>query len=534
MIGFLICHGLAVQRLISAYYHAETGEYQYKEGKYDADAIARGIFDDTELNATGWYHLQIEGQRGADSLAVARAVGYIEGALTGSLLKNHITNVYQHLCSKYINCENDKIPDKILTYFKDNLDWVQNTGLVDANMSDPYYFSAVSTFTQIKGMHEAYTKMYDANFKLEELWMYMSHASIYDIARAKGYALNKADAPLFTRRGTAVVGRTWDLDNVYVGQTAWRTYGESTRIAKRYRLRYNNSIGNIVDRRTLSSYPFMLHSDDEFCISDMGLAITSTSIITTNDYASSIMASAQGFPYWFRNIIATLSSHSTGEWFDNYKNLYSTGTGIEYLLVDIKKFKYKEGYQDEFVMVVDEIPGKTAMSADMTDRMTDKRFVGSYDVPFIQEIYKAAGYEKLAADDPSWYSYDNCARAKILQKKAQTLGGDDAVKSLIRLNDRDVFPEQEGTVTKAISGRFELNKDLTQAMCFGAFDAKFTSIPRMLHSEWAGQVGATHDKLPPLNLKNADACDNSYFIGVDEKMYNEWVDNYFDIELDIY
>lgn len=505
----------------------------YKEGKYDSDAAARGIFDDTDFNSTGWYNLQIEGKRGTDALAETHAAGYIEGIFTASFYKNHRNNVYQHLCSKYIKCEdNYTIPKVIRDYFKNNYNWVKLTGLSNPDMSDPWYFAAATTMAQIEGMVEAYNKVSnDDTLTIEDLWMFMSHASIYDIARAQGFALQQDNAPLFTRRGTVIVGRTSSLDNVFIGQTAWRTYGESVRIAKRYRLRYN-STGNIVDRRSLSSYPFMLHSDDEFCISDMGLAITSTSIITTNDYAKTVQASFQGYPYWFRNIVATLASHSAGEWFDNYKSEYSTGTGIEYILLDIKKFKYKEGYQDEFVLAVDEIPGQNAESKDMTSRLIEKRFVGSYDVPVVESIFKTAGYDTLAQTSPEWYSYENSARAKILQRTCQSIYDDDKMKTLIRLNDKDRYSEQGDTTTNAIAGRFELIKPASDAMCFGAFDAKFTSIPRMLHSEWVGQVGASYDNLPQLNLLNADACDNSDYVGVDTQMYNGWVDQYFDIEID--
>ena len=66
-----------------------------------------------------------------------------------------------------------------------------------------------------------------------------------------------------------------------------------------------------------------------------------------------------------------------------------------------------------------------------------------------------------------------------------------------------------------------------------SFDAKYTSINRMLHTQWAGQVGATRGKnLPALNLDTTPVCLDESRVGVDSKQYNSWSEHYFDIEID--
>ena len=528
MFSFLITFSLSEQTILSAHWDESSSSFTFTDD-YDETATARAIFSNDQ-NLTGWYNLQVEGSRISDNELESRAAGILEGRLTHQLFKDHRTNVYAHICAKYVKCENGEIPAKIKQFFVDNYDWVEQH-IPSSNNESTFYFAAKMVLAQINGIVEGYNMENPTETITKyDLWMYMSHAMIYDLARTNGMNLAQDDAPVIQRRGTAIVGRSSAPDNIFIGQTAWRHYGESLRIAKRYRIRFNSSL-QVADRRSLSSYPFMLHSDDEFTISDQGLAIVSSSIAMTKANASAVHYSAQGMPYWFRSIVATLSAHSAGEWYDNYKDLMSTGTGIEYLIVDIKKFEYKSRFQDEFVFVVDEIPSQV-LGVDGTSYFREKRFIGSYDVPYIEEIYKAAGYDTLAANDPDWYSYSDSVRAKILQTKAQTIYQDSDMQSIIRLNDPDGVKQQNGSAVNAIAGRYDLNKDTSLQECYGAYDAKITSLNRMLHLQWVGQVGASRDDVPELNLDTNSICKDESRVGVDPKQYNDWYDQYFDIEID--
>lgn len=529
MLSFFLSFSVSEQKVMSAIWDSVNNKFNFTN-TYDETAAARAIFSNDQ-NATGWYNLQVEGDRITDNLIESRAAGIIEARLTHELFKNHRKNVYAHICDKYVECTNGQIPEKIQKFFKDNYDWVEEK-LKDAPMDDPFFFSGSMALEQFKGLVEGYNIENPAEpITKYDLWMYMAHPLIIELSRIKSIGGAKDGAPQMHRRGSAIIGQSGNVDNVFIGQTAWRHYAESIRIAKRYRIRYNTSESiQIADRRSLSSYPFMIHSDDEFTISDQGLVIVSSSLTMAKDKLETVHYSQQGFPYWFRNIIATLSSHSPSEWSDYYTQLSSTGIGIEYLVVDVKKFVYKDTFQKEFIFAVDEIP-EIVKGQDVTDEFIDKRFFGSYDVPFIKEIYDMAGYDTLAAEDPAWYSYNESNRAKIFQVYAQTFYDDSTMRTLIRKNNPDI-KQQEGDTFNAVAGRGDLVKNGTKT-CFGAFDAKYTTIPRVLHSQWVGQVGATTDSnLPSLDLRTNSVCKDEAREGVDEKMYNNWVDQYFDIEFE--
>jgi hypothetical protein len=530
MLSFFLSLTVSEQRIMSAFWNKDTQSFTFTN-TYDDSAAARAIYSNDQ-NATGWYNLQVEGDRITDNIIESRASGILEGRLTHELFKKHRSNVYAHICDKYVNCNNGKIPDNIYKYFQQNYDWVESH-LEGSPADDPFFFAARMTFAQFNGLVEGYNMENPSDpITKYDLWMYMAHPLIIDLSRINSIGGAKEDAPQMPRRGTAVVGQSSSVDNVFIGQSAWRHYGESIRLAKRYRIRYNTSDDiQIADRRTLSSYPFMIHSDDEFTISDQGLVIVSSSLTMSKEKLATVMPSVQGLPYWLRNIAATLASHSASEWKDYYFPLSSTGTGIEYLIVDIKKFVYKDTFQKEFIFVVDEIP-LMIDGRDVTEHFLDKRFFGSYDVPFLQTIYNAAGYKELAASNPAWYSYNESNRARILQVNAQTFYDDNAMKTFIRKNDPEM-KQQEGSPFNAISGRAELLKDPEIPMCFGAYDAKYTTIPRILHSQWVGQVGATRDSnLPPLILDTNSVCKDEARDGVDTHMYNDWADHYFDIEIE--
>ena len=530
MLSFLLSFSLSEQKVLSVNWDSASSRFVTTED-YDETALARAIYSNDQ-NETGWYNLQVEGPRKSDNQLEAKAAGYLEAKLTGDLFLNHRTNVYAHICAKYVKCDNGEIPDKLKQFFSQNLDWVEQHIAVKNNEST-FYFAAKMIMAQIDGLVEGLNEDHpNEQITKADLWMYMSHAMIYDLARTKGMNLAQDDAPVIQRRGTAIVGRSSKPDNIFIGQTAWRHYGESIRIAKRYRIRFSSSL-QIADRRSLSSYPFMIHSDDEFTISDQGLVVISSSIAMTKENAAAVHYSVQGMPYWFRSVAATLSAHSAGEWYEQYKDLMSTGTGIEYLIVDVDKFKYKEGFADEFVFVIDELPNNIS-GVDATPYFREKRFIGSYDVPYIEGIYKAAGYDTLAAQDPDWYSYTDSVRAKILQTKAQTIYQDSDLQKLIRLNDPSSVKQQNGSAVNAIAGRYDLNKDTSLQECYGAYDAKITTLNRILHVQWAGQVGATRDSssVPALNLDTNAICKDESRVGVDPKQYNDWYDQYFDIEID--
>jgi len=524
-LSFIHCD--SALRKISVYYNDTKKSFYFIENVYDSSSPARGLYQD-KINETGWGDLQIEGPRMMDDSIESRAAGFAEAILTGHLLKPHMRNIYSHLCQNFIKCPgNYTIPEDITKLFKNNYDWTRET-VMASPLDDPYYFAAHMMIYQIDGLVEGYNYLYPNDpITVYDLWTYYGHSGIYDIARSLNMAKNPNPTPII-RRGTVIVGQTAQPDDVYMAQTAWRSYGEAQRLAKRYRIRYSSHFSS-VDRRSLSGYPFMLHSDDDFYLTDNGLAIMSTSIALSNEYIKSVKYTPQGFPSWFRMIVSAQYSHSCEDWYQQYRPSPFYGAGIEYVVVDIKKFKYKQGFDDEFIYAVDEIP-ELIVGGDVTSRMRDRRFFGSYDVPFFEDVFKKAGYTVFSAESPDLYSYEQSIRAKILQRKAQSFSDFESMKKLIRLNDPATIEEQKGSTANAIAGRLELVRPMTDATCTGAYDAKVTSVGRMLHMMWVGQSGASHDDLPKLYLDHCDPCDFEAREGIPSYMANDWVHNYFEIE----
>lgn len=504
----------AVCRRISTYYDAATDSFVYAEGTNDRYAVARGFFDPG--NESGWAQLQIDAAEHSDIYVEARAAGFTEAVLTRDLFDAHFANVMGTLCERYVNCDSTGTPLNIelQAFFNANYEWVKE--YVSRDDDDELFKALKLCFMQFRGLVEGYNYRSGKNVSAYDLWLYVNHESVYNIARRLMVA---KDAGYFYSQGSAFVAHSGDFRDLFVGHAAWKPYGYSRRIAKTY----NMDVGNFsrVQKRVVAGYPFLLHSTDSFQITDNAVVHMSTAIALSDDVIQRNAPNNRCFPTWMKLIGATMVSESAAQWLDYYQIFPMGADGVEHVLVDLKQFKYHSGFNDGFLYVIDDIPGGPAVAVDKSDEIGENGYFASVDIPSVEGVAEAAGYSTLAKEDPMMFDASQSPRMKIFRDRHSIVNYDE-LKSLIRLNDLAIA-EQMNSPVNAVAGRY----DLLEKNCswYGAIDGKTTSLRRILHLVWDGIASPSYDKLEPFAFSRSK-CAALPHEGVADELKYEWVQQF--------
>ncbi|KAH0785082.1 putative phospholipase B-like 2 [Histomonas meleagridis] len=523
MLFSLLFVSSALSKSLSVYYNISSTSYYAVEDTYDSNAYARALlFDNVQKN--GWYDLHVESNGAQVDQIQAYAAGYAEGVINHDFYKNFRSNFITNLCNKYIKCDTQgSLPANVVEWLSQNYDWVSNN-IAQSEKNTPFYWAADVFLEQLKGIVAGYNSV-DPNSQITilDLWILNSRSEIFNIYR-KLNGIDPTVEPVIERRGTSFVTPFGDHENLVIAHSTWASYGDSIKISKRYRLPFHNAYSKI-ERRSLSSYPFMLHSDQGMTITDHGMIITATSIAIANQ-ALYYQINFQGFPFWLRELIADQTSHNNFEWYDNYKPFQSGCAGIEWTIVNMKQFLYRNAFLRHTVSVVDEIPGSITRT-DVTAVAESNGYFASFDVPYDEDIFKEAGYQTLETNHPEFYSYNQSARHKILRDRAPLVKDRESARTLIRYNDVN-DPYQAARKDLGISARQE---NIANAYCAGAVDAKLTTIPKALHLNWEGAIGPNFDDGDKFEFSKYQICQFSKHDGVPDQLAFKWAQHYFDIDL---
>ena len=519
---FVVLAALCAGTDVSVYYDKASKKYTLGYS-YDVGAAACGMFFDSD-DASGWMNLHVEANKDNDDEVMAYAAGIVEGYLNQGLYKNYKRNTITNLCNDFLVCEKDQLPADVVAWFTENCQWVVKE-VEKAGASSDFAWGAKIVLEQMKGIvdgHNRATSSAEA-ITLEDLWLIHSRSEMFDVFR-KVNGRSAAAEPFIERHATSFVTKAPGTTDLFVAHSSWRSYGDSLKLSKRYRLPYHNEYSTI-ERRSLSGYPLILHSDEGMTITDQAIVVTATTIAIADDGLFAVMK-PQGYPHWFRELVANQISHSGTEWVGNYAVNGTGGCGVEYTVVDMKRFAYGEDLLPNTVTVIDDVPSHI-VSGDVTEVIEKNNYFASYDVPYFEEVRLKAGYEALAVSYPEMYSYTESSRAQILKSRAPKAVSRESVRDLIRYNNQS-DPLQKNRPDLGISAREEL---LDDGRCAGAVDSKMTSVPRALHLHWEGAVGPSFTDAPEFAFSSTKNCASAEHTKVPDKLAYNWLGHYFDLDV---
>jgi hypothetical protein len=189
---------------------------------------------------------------------------------------------------------------------------------------------------------------------------------------------------------------------------------------------------------------------------------------------------------WHRVRSANQLANSGPEWFEIVSR-YNSGTyNNQYMLLDTKLFTPGQALQDNTLFVVEQVPG--LVSGQDATRELERGYFSSFNVPYIHEIYDAAGYLSVDTKNNAlpYTEYQMAPRSSIFrrdQSMGETLEG---MQKVMRENDFQTDPLSHGSPWDAICARGDLDTSTDNPYGGGGYDTKVTSVSMVTDTAAAG------------------------------------------------
>merc|ERR1719498_681435 len=204
----------------------------------------------------------------------------------------------------------------------------------------------------------------------------------------------------------------------------------------------------------------------------------------------------------------------TGAEWASYFGMYDSGTyNNQWQILDFNKFHIGQMPEKGFFHVFESMPGY-AMYRDLTTLLIENGYWASYNIPYFEEIYRIAGYDKMN-NATAWdtYNYKKNPRAKMFQQRAKRANTVEEVMKLLQYNKWQKDPLGEYHPSQFIAARGDLEDTASSFHWIGgSIDCKvatYTSTQMVrendVHSTGPivyGRVGPTTDNQDPFCWNN--------------------------------
>ncbi|KFD57746.1 hypothetical protein M514_01416 [Trichuris suis] len=460
--------------------HASSGSVQYRRACYREDLRYIYLTDgdcpkartfvtagqarfQNKIDSVGWAFLEIETNEALDNMHQAYVAGVLEGNLTRSLIEKHWKNTYASYCynaSQYC--------DDLFEYLNSNIAWMRSQSY---EYSDQPFWNQVGTMlTQLAGLEDGY---YDT---IGVPHMYFNHFGLLLLQMS---------------------GDLMDLQRKF------------KRPKHLHSVRFEGGVvpGFAI---SMSSYPGVLLSIDDYYLTSAALAVTETTIgndnVTSYDYITEYEV-----PSWIRVMAANRLSKTAKQWTEHFSQ-FSSGTYTnQWMIVDYKAVPTDLTHFDyeNVFYVLEEIPG-FIVAEDMTRLLYTRGYWASYNIPYFQAIFNASNQPANVEKFGDWFTYEKNPRALIFKREWRSVNDMRSLIRLMRYNNFKVDPLSACNCTppysaeNAISARNDLNDPKGQYPFpalghrpHGGTDVKATSIDLMKSLRFVAICGPTHDDLPP-------------------------------------
>jgi len=282
---------------------------------------------------------------------------------------------------------------------------------------------------------------------------------------------------------------------LFSGHSTWIFFSFLTRVWKHIHLPFS-SVMNVADSVSMSSYPGVMSSNDDFyqLSSNLVTIETTNSIFNMSLYEYVV---PQTLLSWQRTTLANRMATGGSSWNSIFSKHNSGTYNNQWLIVDYNKFTAKS--PTDVLWIVEQIPG-LVVGADQTSVLKSQSYWASYNIPFYKEIFDMSGYPQMVAKYGDDFTYNHCPRANIFRRNQTMVQDVEHMKSIMRYNNFEHDPLSEGTGSGAICARVDLNP--TGAMPFGCTDSKITSVARVHSGKVEAICGPTADQQPPFSWAN--------------------------------
>ena len=475
----------------SVFYIKTTGKYKVTEGVYDKNAAAYAIYN-RSYETKGWDFLKLSSYEGIDDKYSDEIKNYAMGYLEGVLTYKRIYPAYYNLNNYKYYKNNGVMPNTTYEFFKKNLQFMKNMTSRYKD-SDPYWHEVNNLYNQMRGLHEGYNSVAppDEKISLVHFQTVVSLGDVDEIANWKKE--NRPDISNMTTdeiieylslnsHCSGFMKVADDLSDVWFGHNTWTAFNKLIRIYKEYKYVPNSAFPIKSQSLTMSSYPAAVNSQDDFYITDANLYISETTNSVLNLTLFDLL-DPNTLMCWIRTMVANRLSDNGYSWIQIFSKFNSGTYNNQFQILDLKLIDTKnKKIAPGALYIVEQLPGSCDFE-DVTD-ILKKGYWPSYNTPYIYSVREKSGIIDAVNQNPNLTigdDYDMCFRAKIYRREQSKVKDIVTYKNFIRYNDylKDEF--SEGNPNYSIAARYDLNPG--RPLCFGATDAKFSSINEIKNNE---------------------------------------------------
>lgn len=403
--------------------------------------IAANVSTNLAFYESGWDVVVAEGDSDFMSLSEEnrllgyRAAGYGEGYL------NYV-RIYQNYVNNFVGPEgvNEMLlsSPEIKPWIERHMAYLKNRSL----MNDDVGRMLGGLLAIIDGLTEGYaaantdpTKVLNAT---QFFWLSFQ-AEVGDIMTAYSTAEESALWQMFpnldARRSSghcSALIRVLPTD-VYFAHDTWSSFNSMMRQYKTYRFE-----GRSV---TMSGYPGVVHSIDDWYMTSNRLAVTETTNGVYNEslFREYVKNGTNTISEFLRVMIANFLAPDSASWVQYFSTENSGTYNNQWMIFDMKKFTPGSALPSGTFWVAEQLPGTEfpygITSADMSEHLNRESYWASYNIPYFTNVFDVSGNLQQLEEYGSFFSYTNYSRAEIFRRNHTDVVDIDSMKALMRYNN---------------------------------------------------------------------------------------------------
>lgn len=425
---------------------------------------------------------------------------------------------YDNLWEKYCIGE-EEFCDRAFSFFAQNEAFIEQQAINNRD-SDPYWHQVGLVLDQLTGMEEALNSKssYQPGYRVNtngKVYLVNTVADIMDLESA----LNRTVKTLAVGQSFCSSLVRYTGSDLLIGHNTWTQFGYMLRILKKYEFNFKTtqSSDKLVAGSTISmsSYPGIIFSIDDFYLISSGLAVAETTNGNHNDSSFSLLRPSGCVLTMIRTMVANRLARDGKSWAKTFEKFNSGTYNNQFIVVDYKRFKPGSAKKmKNLLWIIEQMPGSMVYD-DMSTTLITNGYWGSYNIPYFQKTYHIAGYPELVHKYGDFYIHELNPRAKLFRRKYMEAYDHKSLLQLLRYNNYTLDPESKCNCTPPYSAsmslacRGDLNdpKGIYQIPSQGvineaAIDTKVTSFELFKNLQMYAISGPTYDNVPPFSWSN--------------------------------
>jgi hypothetical protein len=439
----IVSSGLcAATQTVHVLYNASSRSYFISAS--DASAvtlpIAATVTVDFQFYAVGWDFVNGTGNetfaRDDDTAHIAyHAVGFGEGYLTQQRIYQNYQNTYFGSDGFGPAVETPHVAEWIAEHFA----YLQ----LRAAQSDAFGVQLRNLLAMVKGIAEGYalalTNPAEALNETQIFWLNFQDeagdivtAFMSPVEKSMYAAFPSLDPRRQSRHCSALVKVL--PNDIYFSHVTWSAFNTMMRMYKTYAF-----AGNFV---TLSGYPGVIHSIDDWYMTSSQLAVmeTTNGVPNVTLFTTYVRNNQRSVSEFLRVMIANFLATSSSEWVSLFSTENSGTYNNQWMVLDMKQFTPGAPLPEGSFYVAEQLPGPQAYpvgitSGDLTGHLNAEGYWASYNLPYFQNVYNVSGNLEQYIVNGTFFSYTNYSRAEIFRRNQSYVKDIASMQALMRYND---------------------------------------------------------------------------------------------------